>query len=145
MSVEIIVDIDPGKILRVRGLGDSRDATVYLAERFKAYCDPYVPMQSGILKNTSQVVESGSGVSVQYVQPYAHYQYAGRTMGPNIFMGDDIGWRSMAPKGGKYYTGGSLTYHGGGLRGKEWDKRMMADRKNDLVRDLADYVGGTPK
>lgn len=143
--MRIQVDIDPGKILRVRGLGDSLEAKIYLAERFKLYCDPYVPMRSGPLKNTAQVVTSGKAVSVQYVQPYSHYQYAGRTMGPNVFLGENIGWRSMAPKGGKYYTGSSLKYSGGGLRGKEWDKRMMADRKHDLTSDLAEYVGGTPK
>ena len=143
--MRIKVDIDPGKILKARGMGGDPKASIYLAQRFKLYCDPYVPMQNGTLKDTAQVVRSGSGVSVQYVQPYAHYQYAGRTMGPNVFMGENIGWRSMAPKGGKYYTGGNLTYSGGGLRGKEWDKRMMADRKGDLVRDLAAYVGGKPK
>lgn len=140
--MKITADIDPGKILRARGMGTSHETTLWLAERFKMYCEPYVPRQNGILANTAVVVDSGSGVSVQYVQPYAHYQYVGRTMGPNVYMGPNIGWRSMAPKGGKYYTGGMLKHKVGG---REWDKRMMADRKGDLVRSLAAYVGGKAK
>ena len=39
-------------------------------------------------------------------------------------------------------------YHenpGNGLRGKYWDKRMMADRGGELVRSVADFCGGKAK
>jgi len=31
---------------------------------------------------------------------------------------------------------------GSGLRGKQWDKRMMADKGPQIVRAVAKYVGG---
>ncbi|MCD7805441.1 MAG: minor capsid protein [Oscillospiraceae bacterium] len=39
-----------------------------------------------------------------------------------------------------YYNAG-----GNGLRGKLWDKRMMADHKKDVVDSVAAYVGGKGK
>ena len=31
---------------------------------------------------------------------------------------------------------------GNGLRGKEWDKRMWADRGKEIVQSVADFCGG---
>lgn len=31
---------------------------------------------------------------------------------------------------------------GNGLRGKEWDKRMMADRGKEIVTGVANFIGG---
>ena len=50
---------------------------------------------------------------IHYVSPYAARQY-------------------YENKGG----------HNGPLRGKLWDKRMWADRGNEIVKAVADYVGG---
>lgn len=39
-------------------------------------------------------------------------------------------------------------YHenkGKGLRGKEWDKRMWADRGREITQSVADYIGGKAK
>lgn len=39
-------------------------------------------------------------------------------------------------------------YHenkGKGLRGKEWDKRMWADRGQEITQSVADYIGGKAK
>lgn len=85
-------------------------------------------MAQGTLKNSPQIAEDGSAVT--YPGPYAHYQHTGLAMG------------GRAPK---HYTGASLTYHGGPMRGPEWDKRMLADHAGDLEQDLAAYVGGKPK
>ena len=51
----------------------------------------------------------------------------------------------MAGRAPKHYTGKPLTYHGAPMRGREWDKRMLADRRDDLVQSVAGYVGGKPK
>ena len=62
------------------------------------------------------IVQMGTALtadSIIYPGPYAHYQYVGE---------------GMAGRAPKHYTGQPLTYHGGALRGKQWDKRMMADR-----------------
>ena len=140
MSVRVSVKLDVGDILQKRGLGQSKKARRYLAERVRARSDPYVPMQQGTLKNTAQI--SADGKQLIYKQPYAHYQYKGKVMGPNVLL--KVGWRSMAKKGGKYYTGKNLKYHKNdtGLRGPHWDKRMLGDHRDDLIKDVDAYVAG---
>ena len=51
----------------------------------------------------------------------------------------------MAGRAPKHYTGQPLTYHGGALRGKQWDKRMMADHGNEVEKDLEGYLKGRGK
>jgi len=137
VKLTVEVDINTAEILKRRGLGGDNRAQKYLASEVKRLSDPYVPMQSGTLKNTAVVAADGS--SLTYIQPYAHYQYTGKVMGPN-YQAKDGEWRSGdAPK---HYTGDSLTYSGGGLRGPQWDKRMLADKGDELARNLAQYVGG---
>lgn len=98
--------------------------------------DKYTPMENGVLKEP-QVTSEGA----YYKEEYAHYQHEGRVMGPNVLI-PGIGWRSMAPKGGKHYTGESLTYHGAPQRGDHWEERMMADRGDELEQDTAKFVTG---
>lgn len=125
--MNVTVNIDTERILRERGLGDSKEATRFLASEVKRLCDPYVPMQQGTLKNTAHATDD----SVVYNTPYAHYQYQG-----------DV----MAGRAPKHYTGDKLTYHNDtGMRGPEWDKRMMADRGDELRASFAKHIGGTPK
>jgi hypothetical protein len=123
--MKITVDINTAKILKARGLGGDNSARVYLASEVKRLCDPYVPMQSGHLKNTAVVASDGS--TLTYQGPYAHYQYAGQV---------------LAGRAPKKPTGASLTYSGGGMRGAQWDKRMLADKKDELVNNLEKFVGG---
>ena len=125
------VNITPSKILAKHGLGGDNKARKYLATSVAKYCDPYVPMSAGAgahLKNQKQIAPDGSKVT--YPGPYAHYVYVGLAM---------VG---RAPKS---YSGRALNYHGAPMRGKEWDKRMLADRGGDLKRDFAAYVGGRAK
>ena len=126
--MKVRTNIRPDAILRARGLGDSDRARVFLANEVARLSDPYVPMQQGTLKNTRQI--AGDGRSITYLQPYAHYQYKGEVMAGRV---------------PKHYTGKPLTCHGAPMRGREWDKRMLADRRDDLVQSVAGYVGGKPK
>lgn len=130
MRVNVTSRIDTNRILENRGLGNSRGAEKVIASEVKRLSDPYVPMQQGTLKNTAQVVESSGGVCILYNQPYAHYQYYGEVMS------------GRAPK---QYTGAPIQYHGAPMRGAEWDKRMMADRGDEVTKAVADYVGGKSK
>lgn len=98
--------------------------------------DKYTPMESGDLKEPQATSEGA-----YYRQPYANYQHEGGVMGPNVLI-PGVGWRSMAPKGGKHYTGESLTYHGAPTRGDHWEERMMADQGDELERDTAKFVTG---
>lgn len=130
MKYRVTSSIDIEKILSERGLGQSNEAVKKLASIVRNYCDPYVPMEQGTLKNTGQIVDGGTDMYIVYNQPYAHYQYYGEVM---------VG---RAPK---QYTGVPLTYHGEPMRGLEWDKRMMADRSGDVKKAMAVVVGGKTK
>jgi len=127
MNIVIKTDIPVARILADRGLGSSKDTERFIASEVLRLSDPYTPMQGGALK--SGEISSGGKTTITYNTPYAHYQWHGMAMG------------GRAPK---HYTGAALTYHGGPMRGKEWTKRMLADRSGDLVRSVAAKVGGRP-
>ncbi len=120
MSVKIRPHIEVGAILKSRGLGGSTRARKHLAVTVARLSDKYVPMQSGTLKNTRQIDEDGR--AIRYNQPYANYQYEGKSK-----------------------SGAQLHYHGVPMRGPHWDKRMMADRGDEVIDDLAKFIGGKRK
>jgi len=127
------VNINSATILSRRRLGGSTAARKYLASTVARLCDPYVPMSAGSgahMKNQKEINESDGTTELRYPGPHAHYQYKGEV---------------MAGRAPKHYTGKAIQYHDAPMRGKEWDKRMMADRGDEVVDDLADFVGGKRK
>ena len=146
MIVKIRPDINPQIILKSRGLGKSSAATKVLAETVARLSDPYVPMDPGSnvhLKDGYTIASDGS--SITYRGPYAHYQYVGEVYGPKVPIkegGKVVGFYS---KGLQRPTGKEIEYQGAPMRGKEWDKRMMADRGDEVTKAVADFVGGKPK
>lgn len=100
--------------------------------------DSYVPKRQGTLRNTARI--SPGGMQVIYPQPYAHYQYTGKVMGPNVLT--KKGWRSMAKKGKKRYNGRTLQHRQGG---PQWDKQMLKNHTDALAADVADYVSKEAK
>lgn len=140
MKATVKVDVDVAEIMRRRGMGGDHRAQLHLATLVKKKADPYVPMQSGTLKNQTVIASDGS--TLTYIAPYAHYQYYGEVMGPN--WQDKKGyWHSG--KAPKEYTGRELTYHGGPTRGKEWIPRMMADKSDEIAKDLKIHIGRLSK
>lgn len=139
--MKIKSDIKPAAILKARGLGDSTKARVFMAENLARLCDPYVPMSPGSaahMKEAYTVAPDGSAIT--YGGPYAHFQYVGEVM---VGVRTGSPWaRSGEPKRG---AGRPLIYHGGPMRGREWDKRAMADRGDELFEAVAAYVGGKIK
>ena len=125
MRISVTSTVDSKAIAGRKGLGPGGKLVKYLAARVKLHCDPYVPMQSGTLKNTAQI--SADGSELVYNQPYAHYQYHGM---------------AMAGRAPKHYTGKALNYRGAPMRGAEWEKRMLADRREDLEKDVANFING---
>lgn len=125
MKITVLTDISPEQILKKRGLGTSNRVRKFIASEVKRLSDPYVPMQQGKLKNNAKIAPDGS--TLTYSQPYAHYQYTGQ---------------AMAGRAPKHYTGKSLSHHGAPKRGKQWEKRMLADRGDELRASVARKVGG---
>ncbi len=139
--MKVKVNINPQAILEARGLGSSNAATKFMAETVARLSDPYIPMSPGSgahMKDGYTIASDGS--SITYRGPYAHFQYVGEVM-VGVKTGSPYA-KSGEPKRG---TGRPLTYHGAPMRGKEWTKRMMADRGDEVVKSLAVYVGGKPK
>lgn len=124
MKMDYEVNIDAEKILKKYGLGQSKEAQRFLAEDVERLCQPYVPMAAA---STNHMVDAArvTDDSIIYPGPYAHYQYVGEV---------------MAGRAPKHYTGKPIDYHGGPMRGKEWDKRMMADHGDEVERDFENYL-----
>lgn len=124
MNVEIKVNLDVNQIINKYGLGANKEAQRFLASEVERLCQPYVPMSAGSgghLVNSARVYDD----KIVWPGPYAHYQYYGEV---------------MAGRAPKHYTGKPIEYHGAPMRGKEWDKRMMADRKDDICREVENYI-----
>ena len=124
MKIDAQVNIDAEKILKKYGLGKSKEAQRFLAENVERKCQPYVPMSAGSgahMVNSARVEDD----RIIYPGPYAHYHYVGEV---------------MAGRAPKHYTGKPIDYHGGPMRGKEWDKRMMADKGEEVKRDMEAWL-----
>lgn len=116
--MKVTLQLDPvDKILLKRHMGKDRSAQRFFTSTVRRHCDKYVPMLSGTLKNTAQEGES----YILYNTPYA---------AKNYFENSGNGLQGTAK---------------GGLRGKLWDKRMMAAEGREVVGSVADYVGGKAK
>ncbi len=112
------VNIDPAdKILLKRNLNKNGKAQKFFSTEVQRVADPYVPFKQGILKNTVRVETN----RIIYTPPYAKKIY-------------------YENKG--YGTQGTAK---GGLRGKQWIPRMWADKGKDIVKSVAEYVGGKSK
>lgn len=115
------------QIIRDHGLDENGSVQAKLLSDFDKFMDPYIPMDSGTLKNTKTHPNKHS---IKYTSPYAHYMYKGKVAtGPS------------RPKGVKRTISNiPLKYQGAPKRGVEWDKRMWNDRKNDILRDLQNVI-----
>lgn len=72
MGARIKINIDPAdKILLKRSLNRNGAAQKFLTHEVRRRSDPYVPMQSGTMKNTA--LEQTNKIT--YPQPYSRKQY----------------------------------------------------------------------
>lgn len=108
-----------------RNLQKDGQAQQFFTNEVARLSDEYVPFDNGPLKNTKKV----KAHSIEYVQPYAQYQWHGVVMAGN----------PRTPTGKPLHCGN------GQLRGKEWTNRMWADRGQEIVKSVADFVGGRSK
>ena len=132
--MKVVTNLDDvGTMLKKRGLEPSGRVQKLFTATCAKEMDPYIPMQQGILKNTRQIGTD----KVTYNSPYAKFQYYGKLM-----LGVET--RSAYAKKGerKVVTDKDLKYNGAPKRGKLWDKRMWADKKNKILNDIAKSAGG---
>ena len=112
-------------MLKNRGLDEHGRANIFLLSEIKRLSDPYVPMDTGTLKNQAKIITSRG--QLIYGQIYARYQWGGKV---------------MVGRPPKRVTNTPLKYGNGTRRGKEWCSRMLADKKTELVKSVARYIGG---
>lgn len=116
-NVRIKMD-DTWKILLKRYLNKDGQAQEKFTKECAKWMNNYVPYDHGGLKDIRVEINKDK---VIYNSDYAKKQY---------------------------YTNKGLGKEGnsvGGLRGKFWDKRMWNDRGNDVVKSIAQFVGGRAK
>ena len=106
--------------------------------------DKYVPLDEGGLAYDSRIIETDM---IIYQSPYAHYMYEGKVMGPNIPIKENgiiVGWFSPKDKP-KYYTGQDIDYsksvaRGHTFAGPHWAKRMWTAEKDEVIKEVQDYI-----
>lgn len=141
MAMRVTIDTSGLQAMIAEKLNPDDKLRLYAHQRLAAYCELYVPMETGMLAQTVNITKDG----VEYAVPYAHYLYEGEIYGPNIPIKDEggmiVGYFSP-PGQAKKPTGRSLTYskelHP--LATDHWDQAAMAARKDDLLDDIANYI-----
>ena len=122
------------------GLGIDPNGAVQLffTQTCAHHMDKYVPFDKGTLAK----YKIYGNDTIAYEQPYAHYMYVGKVMGPNIPIkvnGVIIRWFSKKPK---YYTGADMVYNTSKHKeaGPYWDQRMVSAEGKDVVKEVQDYA-----
>lgn len=125
-DVEIRLD-DVNQILKNHGLQENGPTNKFFRDTVDRFCDPYIPFDTGMLKNNKKYPDNSS---IVYASPYAHYLYIGKkAIGPS------------RPKGIKRaISSENLHYQGAPKRGSYWGERMMNDRKEDILKDVQKFI-----
>ena len=137
MNVEMDLDLmSVDMILQQHGLNKSGPVQRKFTMDVKRFCEPYVPMgeQKALINNA---IESSDYESIVYNTPYAHYMYEGK------LMVDPVTGNPYAPKHTqKVYATPTVDfdYNGAPNRGKHWEKRMWADRGEEILDSLQKFV-----
>ena len=118
------------KILKDHGLEQDGRAIRFLRDEADRLMNPYIPMDNGILRRNKTYP---SKHEIKYISPYAKYQYYGKLM----LAKNGSSWAKKGEK--KVETSRNLKYHTSGT-GPKWDKLMMQRRKNDLIKDVENYI-----
>ena len=137
------LNMKPTSIIETQlGIQKGGPAHAYFTELCMKAMDKYVPVSDASGTHLADSVRNTVD-EIIYPGPYAHYMYVGKVMGPNIPVFDKNGnivrWWSKAPK---YYTEADIVYNDSAhqLATKEWDKVMWTAEKEDIEKQVQDYV-----
>lgn len=125
---------EAGAMIKKLGLNQRGAAQVSIALEALRLCDPLVPFNSGVLKQSAWITDGGG--TIVWEQPYAKYQYYGMLMvDPKYKKGalfsPDYGFWSR-PGVTKELTDTPLEYHGQGE--SHWfDKAMQNGGREKLI------------
>ena len=138
MQVRTRVELDNiNRILDRHGLGARGRAQKYVDNEVLRLSDPYLPHQTGMLRDSGlHGTDVGSG-KVVWNSPYAKFLYYGKVM---LGIESHSPWAKSGEK--KVKTSRDLTYHGAPKRGAFWFERMKADHLQEILKGLARLLGG---
>lgn len=110
-----------------------------LQESCYRHMDKYVPYREGHLRRD---VDLSDPTKIVYNSPYARYMYYGKKMvmsnGKSAFYNEKYGfWSKKGEK--KTLTNEDLIYHTAGT-GAYWDRRMMSAEKEEIIKELQDFI-----
>lgn len=109
--------------------------------------DNYVPMDSGVLKNSAKM--NSDGTAIIYDAPYARYHWYGHLMvdpitGKGAFFKNGYGFWSR-PNTPKVLTDRALTYQGAPMRGSHWAERCFVANENHFINSTIEFAEGLAK
>ena len=118
------------KILKDHGLDNNGRIRKFLRDDADRLMNPFVPLNNGMLRRNKTYPKNNQ---IKYTSPYAKYQYYGKLM----LTKNGASWAKLGEK--KVLTSKNLKYHTSGT-GPKWNELMMQRRKNDLVKDIENYI-----
>lgn len=131
MKLDVKVKMNSvNKILKDHGLNKDGRVTRYLRDDADSLMNSFVPMDNGMLRRNKTYPKNNE---IKYTSPYAKYQYYGKLM----LAKNGSAWAKLGEK--KVKTSKNLKYHTSGT-GAKWDKLMLQRRKNDLIKDVENYI-----
>ena len=132
MKLNVKVKMNPvNKIIKDHGLDKDGRVVRHLRDTADRLMMPYIPGGAG--GQLAKLKTYPSNHEIKYTSPYAHYQYTGKAMVAE----NGSAWAKKGEK--KHYSGKKLKYHTSGT-GPKWNELMMQRRKNDLVKDVENYI-----
>lgn len=130
LKTKVIIN-KPKKIIQDHGLDENGRVVAFIRNDIDRLMAPYVPGGAG--GELEKLKTYPNNHSIKYISPYAKYQYYGKLM----LAKNGSAWAKKGEK--KVLTSKNLKYHTSGT-GPKWDKLMMQRRKNDLVKDVENYI-----
>ncbi|MCE9656501.1 MAG: minor capsid protein [Clostridium sp.] len=116
MAAKVRIQMDPAqKILLKRKLNKNGDAQIKFTQECSKFMNNYVPYDTGRLKDAMIEMQTNK---IIFHAPYARKQY---------YTNKGLGKQGIAT---------------GGKRGKYWDKRMWQNHGDEIVKTIAQFVGG---
>lgn len=142
MKLNVKVKMNPvNKIIKDHGLDKDGRVVRRLRDTSDRLMMPFIPGGAG--GQLAKLKTYPSNHEIKYTSPYAKYQYYGKMyISPKlgvsgILLKSDRWW---SPKGeNKTPTSKKLKNHTSGT-GPKWDKLMLQRRKDDLVKDVENYI-----
>ena len=118
------------QIIKDHGLNKDGRVTRFMRDTVDRLSNPFIPFDNGMLRRNKTYP---SNHEIKYTSPYAKYQYYGKLM----LAKNGSSWAKLGEK--KVKTSKNLKYHTSGT-GAKWEQLMLQRKKNDLVKDVENYI-----